>query len=221
MDPVVRDILDQAFEEFAEHGLAGARVDAIADRTRTSKRMLYYHFGSKEGLYAAVLAHAYRLLRESTSTLPEPDYASLSALDALRAWAGHVFDVHVAHPRQIRLIMGENLLGARFVRQDATIQQANQEGLSTLAAIVQRGQAEASIRADLKVLDLYASAVGLAFHFVSNRATFSAIFEQSLAPATVQMSRRAAVVETIARQALAWPVVASVSSACPDQAPPA
>ena len=67
MDPVIRNILDVAVAEFAEHGLAGARVDAIAARTRTSKRMLYYHFGSKEGLYAAALADAYAGVRTHTT----------------------------------------------------------------------------------------------------------------------------------------------------------
>ena len=49
------DILAVAGEEFAEHGLSGARVDAIAARMRTTKRMIYYYFGSKERLYLAVL----------------------------------------------------------------------------------------------------------------------------------------------------------------------
>ena len=44
-----RDILTVARTEFTEHGLSGARVDAIAEKTRTTKRMIYYYFGSKEG----------------------------------------------------------------------------------------------------------------------------------------------------------------------------
>jgi AcrR family transcriptional regulator len=58
-----RDIIAVATEEFASKGLAGARIDEIAAKTRTSKRMLYYYFGSKEGLYVAVLEAAYRGIR--------------------------------------------------------------------------------------------------------------------------------------------------------------
>ena len=56
-----------ATEEFATHGLSGARVDAIAERTRTSKRMIYYYFKGKEGLYRAVLEKAYSEIRSLDS----------------------------------------------------------------------------------------------------------------------------------------------------------
>ena len=64
-----RGILDAAFAEFAAKGLAGARVDEIAARTRTTKRMIYYYFGSKEGLYAAVLEEHYAGIRDSEHAL--------------------------------------------------------------------------------------------------------------------------------------------------------
>ena len=71
------EILDVATREFAEHGFSGARVDEIAERTRTTKRMLYYYFGSKEGLFVAVLERAYAEIRErrarrSTSSTSTP-----------------------------------------------------------------------------------------------------------------------------------------------------
>ena len=58
-DRTQREILDVATQEFAERGFAGGRVDEIAARTRTTKRMIYYYFESKQGLYAAVLQAAY------------------------------------------------------------------------------------------------------------------------------------------------------------------
>ena len=56
-------IIAVATAEFAAKGLAGGRIDAIADATHTSKRMIYYYYGSKEGLYLAVLEDAYRRIR--------------------------------------------------------------------------------------------------------------------------------------------------------------
>src|ERR1700753_1548212 len=58
-------ILAAAREEVAENGVSGARVDAIAARTQTVKRMIYYYFGSKDGLYRAVLERAYGDIRTS------------------------------------------------------------------------------------------------------------------------------------------------------------
>ena len=57
------EILAAATREFAEHGLSGARVDAIAARTRTTKRMIYYYFGGKDKLYIAVLEKVYADIR--------------------------------------------------------------------------------------------------------------------------------------------------------------
>ena len=54
------ELLDVATAVFAEQGYSGARVDEIAERTRTTKRMIYYYFGGKEQLYLAVLENAYR-----------------------------------------------------------------------------------------------------------------------------------------------------------------
>src|SRR5262245_28773044 len=58
-----RDILEVATADFARNGLSGSRIDEIAERTRTSKRMIYYYFGGKDGLYLAVLEHAYSRIR--------------------------------------------------------------------------------------------------------------------------------------------------------------
>ena len=201
MDPVVRGILVAAMAEFADHGFAGARVDAIAARNPTSKRMLYCHFGSKQGLYSAALAQAYQQMRQRRPVLAPT--AGLPPLQALRNWAGEVFDAHAANPQFIRLVMGENLLGGRTVQQAPEIRQTNLLGLDELQTILQRGQADGSMRPDLAPLEVYANAVALAFHFDSNRSTFSAIFEQSSDPAQVQAARRACIQDTIERQVIA------------------
>jgi AcrR family transcriptional regulator len=64
-----REILAAATREFAARGLSGARVDAIAARTRTTKRMIYYYFGGKEKLYIAVLEKVYTDIRAMESAL--------------------------------------------------------------------------------------------------------------------------------------------------------
>jgi len=80
---VQRNILEVATAEFAREGFSGARVDAIANRTRTSKRMIYYYFGSKEGLYLAVLEEAYSGIRRAEATL---DLETLPPAKALSCW---------------------------------------------------------------------------------------------------------------------------------------
>src|SRR5512139_1335884 len=99
------DIIEVATREFAEKGLAGARIDDIAQAMRTSKRMIYYYFGSKEGLYIRVLEEAYRRMRAIEADLHLDD---LSPEDALRKLVGFTVDYQRAHPDFIRLVMTEN-----------------------------------------------------------------------------------------------------------------
>ena len=79
------EILAAATREFSEKGLSGARVDEIAERTQINKRMIYYYFESKEGLYRAVLERCYGHIRMSESAM---DLESLSPEDALRQLIG-------------------------------------------------------------------------------------------------------------------------------------
>src|SRR5436309_11796248 len=100
-----RNIIAVATREFADKGFSGARVDKIAARTKTSKRMIYYYFGGKEGLYIAVLEEAYRKIRSVEATL---DLAQRPPEEALRTLVAFTFDYQNAHPDFIRLVMNEN-----------------------------------------------------------------------------------------------------------------
>jgi AcrR family transcriptional regulator len=84
-DPVgtMTGILEAATQEFAAKGLSGGRIDAIALATRTSKRMIYYYFGSKQGLYLAVLEESYRKMRHIESELQLDDLPPEQALRTL------------------------------------------------------------------------------------------------------------------------------------------
>jgi hypothetical protein len=67
-----RNIIDTATTEFASKAFSGARADDIAARTKTSKRMIYYYFNGKEGLYIAVLEAAYRNMPGVEVRRPRP-----------------------------------------------------------------------------------------------------------------------------------------------------
>jgi AcrR family transcriptional regulator len=92
-------ILDAASAEFADHGLAGARVDAIAERANANKQLIYAYFGSKEKLFAAVLGRKLGALAEEIAFEPE----------RLAQYAGELFDFHLDHPELTRLLLHEAL----------------------------------------------------------------------------------------------------------------
>ena len=103
---VRRSILEIASAEFAANGLSGARVDEIAAKTSTSKRMIYYYFGDKEGLYRSVLEQAYARIRQIEATL---NLSHLEPEDAIAALVGFTFDYQNANEDFIRLVMVENV----------------------------------------------------------------------------------------------------------------
>ena len=188
------NILDVAFKEFADNGYSGARVDEIAAQTRTSKRMIYYYFESKDGLYKAVLAEYYTRLRGAERTLHLEDR---EPLEALRELVGFTFDYHNAHPDGVRLIMVENIQQGRHVSELPSAESLNSVIIESVKSICDRGVKSGVIRPNIDPVDLYQSVAALNFFNVSNRHTFSRIFKRDMGDPAVMAARRQSVIETI------------------------
>jgi AcrR family transcriptional regulator len=190
------NIIDVASAEFAERGLSGARVDRIAERTRTSKRMLYYYFGDKEGLYRAVLLSYYEKLRSAERAL---DLNRQSPMAALRTLVEFTFDYHLKNAAIVRLIMVENIHKGHHVARLPAGAPLNSLILDTVADIIRRGVAAGVMRPRMDAFDLYCTIAALSFFNVSNRYTIRALFRRDMgAPAELAL-RRVAVWE-IARR---------------------
>lgn len=168
-------ILDAAYDEFSDHGLSGARVDAIAARTRTTVRMIYYYFGSKDELYRTVLERAYAAMRAAEAGLSLTD---LPPMQAIRRLVEFTFDHHEANPRFIRLVTIENIHRAEHIARSQTIELLNRTVLSSIAAVLQRGKQDGTIRADATPLAVHLLMTAFCFFRVANRHTLSVIFSQ-------------------------------------------
>src|SRR5436305_11867837 len=127
------EILEVATREFAEHGYSGARVDEIAERTRTTKRMLYYYFRSKERLYTEVLEHAYAEIRAAEQTV---DVEHLDPLSAIRQLAQLTFDHHEAPPEFIRLVSIEHIHHAQHLPASCRFADLNMPAIDRIARIL-------------------------------------------------------------------------------------
>ncbi len=172
-DQTRRAILDAAIAEFSEKGFSGGRVDDIAARTATTKRMIYYYFGGKEQLYAAVLEELYGGMRDAEQALHldrDPPRA------AMRRLVEVTFDHHAAHPDFVRLVCVENIHEARHIAASPEIARRNDAVIGTLQALLARGQAAGVFRGDVEALDLHMLISGFCFYRISNRHTLRAIF---------------------------------------------
>ena len=190
-------ILDVALKEFSRLGLSGARIDAIAAESGLNKGMIYYHFGSKEALYVAALEESYRRFRQIEGALDIDD--GLPAESALRRLVGASFDFHAAHPEFIRMVMNENINHGEYIRKIPALRAVNRSAITVLERLCARGIAEGVFRADVDPVDLHMSISALSFYNVSNRHTFSFIFERDLGAQAVHAARRDSVIDTILR----------------------
>ena len=182
------DILEVATAEFAANGYAGARVDEIAARTRTTKRMIYYYFGSKEGLYLTVLERVYAQIRQVERGV---EIDELSPDEALRRLAEATYEHHTTHEAFIQLVSIENIHRAEHLRQSETILRENITVITLLQQVIERGVREGIFRDDVDALDVHMMISAYACFHVANRHTFAAIFDRDmLAPALQESHRR-------------------------------
>jgi AcrR family transcriptional regulator len=195
-DGTRRDIIAVATREFAEHGLAGARIDEIAAKTRSSKRMIYYYFGDKDGLYLKVLEAAYAEVRATEAAVELDD---LPPAEALKRLVELTFDHHASHEDFIRLVMIENIHRGDFLARSRAIQELNLAAIGTVERLYRRGVKAGVFRAGLDPIDLHWQISALCFFNVSNRATFSKIFGRNLASRAAQARLKALAVETVER----------------------
>jgi AcrR family transcriptional regulator len=170
-------ILAAARDEFAEYGLGGARVDRIAERAGLNKRLIYYYFEDKEKLFQAVLEAAYRDIRDEERKL---NLLELKPADAVRRLVEFTWNYYLAHPEFITLLNSANLHRARHIAGSQRAREMNSPLIQLLGEILERGRKDGTFRGGVDPLQLYVSIAGLAYFYLSNNHTLSAIFGRDL-----------------------------------------
>jgi AcrR family transcriptional regulator len=189
-----RDILSMATKEFARQGFNGARIDAIAARTSTTKRMIYYYFGGKEQLYIAVLEEQYAKIRSYEAGL---QLDLLEPEQAIRRLTEFTFDYDHAHPDFVRLVAIENIHHARHLAKSRKIRSMNATIVETIDEILQRGRRRKIFRASVRAIDVHMLMSALCFFHVSNLHTFGAIFRSDFLSPKVRSRHKCMVADFI------------------------
>ncbi len=170
-------ILAAATEEFTTHGLNGARVDEIAKRSGVNKRMIYYYFGDKNGLYLAVLENIYADIRNAEIRLRLPDR---NPVDAMRELVAFTWTYFIEHPEFLSLLGTENLHRARHLKTSRNIRDLHSPLIGIITALLARGVKEKLFRPGVDPVQLYITIASLGFFYMSNRFTLSTIFGRDL-----------------------------------------
>jgi AcrR family transcriptional regulator len=182
--PVTRDpvqtqarIVRAARNEFMRHGYSGARVERISRAARSSDRMLYYYFTSKEGLYLHVLEGVYSELGEAESALVlDP----ARPIEALRALVEFTWRYYIAHPEFVALLSNENLQRGRHITKSVKVKQLSRPVLDILGTILAEGARQKVFRRGLDVKKVYLTLAALGYFYLSNRFTLSSFLGTDL-----------------------------------------
>jgi AcrR family transcriptional regulator len=176
-DRTQQQILRAAMGEFSTAGLGGARIDAIAERAGVNKKLIYYYYGSKDALFLAVMEQTYADIREAEREL---HLQELPPIEAVRRLVAFTWEHYLAHPEFLTLLNSENLHQARHLKQSTRVREMNSPLIQTLGEVLERGRREGLFRGGVDPLQLYISIAGLAYFYLSNNHTLSAIFGRDL-----------------------------------------
>lgn len=191
------ELLAEATSAFAETGYSGTSVDEIARRSTTTKRMIYYYFGSKEQLYIAVLENSYREIRDAEKKL---QVDGLDPIEALCRIAEVTYDHHLDHQDFVRLVAVENIHRGRFVKQVDSLRELNAPALQLLDEVLHRGHEQGLFRPGIESLDVHLLISSYCVFQIANQHTFEYLFDTDLhSPERREHLRR-----TLADIVVAW-----------------
>jgi TetR/AcrR family transcriptional regulator len=187
-------ILAAALKEFAGSGFSGGRVDRIAERAGVNKGMIYHHYGSKEGLFLAVLEHAYERARSSELKLHLDE---LPPAEAMARLVEFTFDSFAKDRSFIKLLNDENLHAAVHLKQSQRIAEMHSPLLANMRKILASGAAQGVFRSDLDPMQTWISIAAVSYFYFSNIYTLSTIFRRDFDTRQAHALRRQHVVDLI------------------------
>jgi AcrR family transcriptional regulator len=193
-DRTRQEILRAAMAEFAGHGFAGARMEAIAERSKVDKKLIYYYFAGKDELFLAVLEQSYADIRAAEHALHLEASDPLRAIETLVAFT---WNHYLRHPEFLALLNSENMLRAGHLKRSRRIRQMNSPLIEVLADVLARGEASGTLRRGIDPMQLYISIAGLAYFYLSNKHTLGAIFGRDLMSSDALDERLAHMTEVV------------------------
>lgn len=179
-------ILVAATQEFAQHGLGGARVDRIAQRAGINKRMLYYYFGNKDDLFLEVLEAAYEQIRQQERQL---NLTQVEPAEAIRRLVAFTWNYYLENPEFLTLLNSENLHRAQHLKKSKKVRTMHSPFVAMIEEVLQRGTKAGLFRAGVDPVQLYISIAGLSYFYLGNNHTLSTIFDRNLMAPKARMER--------------------------------
>ncbi|GGO83898.1 TetR family transcriptional regulator [Marinobacterium nitratireducens] len=189
-------ILQAAKKEFSIKGFGGARIDEVADRAKSNKRMIYHYFGNKEELFQKVIEDAYLDIRTAEKKL---NLEQLPPREAIEKLVRFTWEYYLKNPEFLTLVNSENLHRAKHLKNSQVIREAHSNMVSMVGDILDRGAQEGIFRADVDPVQLNITIAAVGYYYLTNRFTGSIIYDRDLMDPAALEARLQFNIDTVLR----------------------
>lgn len=189
-------ILRAATKVFAKYGYDGGSVEKISKAAKSYDRMIYYYFGSKEGLFVAVLEGIYHRMDEAEAAIALDMARPVQALtEVIRFVLGY----YRANPDFVTLLNTENLHKGRHIAKSLRAREYSSRAVAIIEQILASGCAQGLFRQGVAARDLYLLIAATGYFYMSNRYTLTSFLGESLESAEAVAHWEGFVIETVLR----------------------
>ncbi len=189
-------ILRAATKVFARYGYDGGSVEKISKAAKSYDRMIYYYFGSKEGLFIEVLEGIYRGMDEAEAALELDISRPLAALAEVTRF---VHGYYRRNPEFVTLLNTENLHKGRHIAKSRRAGEYSSKAIAVIREVLASGVAQGLFRADVSARDVYLLIASTGYFYLSNRHTLSAFLGESLETPEAVARWEGFVIDTVLR----------------------
>ena len=190
------NILKAATKVFARYGYEGGSVEKISKAAKSFDRMIYYYFGSKEGLFIEVLEETYRRMNDAESKL---DLDTAKPVEALQAVIRFVVGYYRKNPEFITLLNTENLHKGKHISKSMRAREYSSPAIEVIRRVLESGQAQGLFRKDVSARDVYLLIAATGYFYMSNRHTLSAFLGEDLETADALAHWESFVIDSVLR----------------------
>ena len=171
------NILRAATKVFARYGYDGGSVEKISKSAKSFDRMIYYYFGSKEGLFIEVLEDMYRRMNDAELELSLDIEHPIESLTDVICF---VVSYYSKNPEFITLLNTENLHKGKHISKSMRAREYSSPAIEVIRRVLESGQAQGLFRKDVSARDVYLLIAATGYFYMSNRHTLSAFLGEDL-----------------------------------------
>ncbi|MDB5929192.1 MAG: transcriptional regulator, TetR family [Polaromonas sp.] len=198
------NILRAATKVFARYGYDGGSVEKISHAAKSFDRMIYYYFGSKEGLFIEVLEDMYRRMNDAELKLTLDSEQPVASLTEV---INFVVSYYSRNPEFITLLNTENLHRGKHIAKSERAREYSSPAIDIIRQILESGVAKGLFRADVSARNVYLLIAATGYFYISNRHTLSAFLGEDLQTPEALLEWRGFIISTVLRTVMLDPLM--------------